>query len=1077
MRLLRLRLEHFACIRSLRLDLGPGLNVLYGPNDLGKSSLAAAIRAALLMPHTARAHEAFVEWQGDRPPRVELIFQTEPRRFWRVDKTFGSGRKGSSTFAASRDGETFITEAKGRQVDGEIRRLLEWGIPGPGGKGSPRKPETFLTRALLADQDEVAAVFASRLDEDPDESGKQRLTRALEAMAQDPLFRRVLQRTQARVDEAFTPRGSKKGGKGAPFPRLREELRRAEEDLERWREQRQSSDGVRSRLDELREQRLLEQAARQQAGEWLAELEVGWAQELARREAAARLAAARQELARREALLEAARETEAQQGELRGTLEAQAKSLAAASEQLSAAEQAFREASEDVRRREAEEGEQTRQLERQALEKRQLELSAAEDAARRLAEDARAAGKREAQVEQLAVELARYKADQQRVQEELAAHQETARQAREERRRLAALAQWLRRRRARGELERAAADAERARDLRRQAEEKRAAAQQIQSAVEALHLPAPETLATLQRLHGDLRVAEAQLEVGLSVAVRPLQPLAVELSRDGEEPQSHSLGTFQVTFEAQRQLRLRLAEQADVVVTGGTQEARDRAEALRTRWRKEAEPALAAAGVSSLEQLEQARRSADERLKEALEHAHASATLTTQAEALAEAAARHDELQQQLAEAGGEVAEEELEAQAAALEARQPEDLGNAQRVCEARLATAEEAIQGARVRLAGLASRLEARAEEHAAARERLAAEVGAFDAGWREAAAVAEADLEALRGQRVELEAKLAARDATPHAALDEARQRLEEAEFAKIDASTQRGLMQEAHEEATQALERLRGELKARREQAEGVDAAGARRALERVEAELAALPEPRQPVGEEEVEAARRSLAETETRLRDTESEIRGEEGALRQVAGDVARERAEGAADAVAQIREREAELERDYGAWRLLLQALRDAENEQAAHLGQALIPEVSERFGDLTGGRYGSLALGPNLETHGIVAGGARQDVGALSVGTRDKLATLLRLALARQLGSFLLLDDQLTQSDIGSMEWFREHLLEAARDTQVLVLTCRPEEYLTTAELPAAGEESVRDRADGRVRAIDLEALIERS
>ena len=51
MKLARLEVDAFKCVASARLELGPGLNVLYGPNDLGKSSLAWAIRAVLLLQH------------------------------------------------------------------------------------------------------------------------------------------------------------------------------------------------------------------------------------------------------------------------------------------------------------------------------------------------------------------------------------------------------------------------------------------------------------------------------------------------------------------------------------------------------------------------------------------------------------------------------------------------------------------------------------------------------------------------------------------------------------------------------------------------------------------------------------------------------------------------------------------------------------------------------------------------------------------------------------------------------------------------------------------------------------------
>jgi DNA repair ATPase RecN len=53
MRLLRLRIQSFAAIENLDVEFGPGLTVLYGPNDLGQSPTVSAIRLGLLLPHTA----------------------------------------------------------------------------------------------------------------------------------------------------------------------------------------------------------------------------------------------------------------------------------------------------------------------------------------------------------------------------------------------------------------------------------------------------------------------------------------------------------------------------------------------------------------------------------------------------------------------------------------------------------------------------------------------------------------------------------------------------------------------------------------------------------------------------------------------------------------------------------------------------------------------------------------------------------------------------------------------------------------------------------------------------------------
>ena len=70
----------------------------------------------------------------------------------------------------------------------------------------------------------------------------------------------------------------------------------------------------------------------------------------------------------------------------------------------------------------------------------------------------------------------------------------------------------------------------------------------------------------------------------------------------------------------------------------------------------------------------------------------------------------------------------------------------------------------------------------------------------------------------------------------------------------------------------------------------------------------------------------------------------------------------------------------------------------------------------------------------------GAMRPTEQISVGTREQLSTLYRLSLAEYLGSTIVLDDQLVQSDDNRMDWFRALLAEKARNFQILVFTCRP-------------------------------------
>jgi hypothetical protein len=70
--------------------------------------------------------------------------------------------------------------------------------------------------------------------------------------------------------------------------------------------------------------------------------------------------------------------------------------------------------------------------------------------------------------------------------------------------------------------------------------------------------------------------------------------------------------------------------------------------------------------------------------------------------------------------------------------------------------------------------------------------------------------------------------------------------------------------------------------------------------------------------------------------------------------------------------------------------------------------------------------------------------------------------------------LDDHLVHTDPVRLAWFQDVLMKTALNTQVVVLTCRPEDYLTTDDL--AGEGTERDIAGGAVRVIDGARVIQR-
>jgi uncharacterized protein YhaN len=180
-------------------------------------------------------------------------------------------------------------------------------------------------------------------------------------------------------------------------------------------------------------------------------------------------------------------------------------------------------------------------------------------------------------------------------------------------------------------------------------------------------------------------------------------------------------------------------------------------------------------------------------------------------------------------------------------------------------------------------------------------------------------------------------------------------------------------------------------------------------------------------------------------------------------------------EALERARAQELEQEREYDAYRLLVEQLREVENEQGAHLGRALEAPVSERFERLTEGRYRQVGLDAGLGLQGVAVAGKPRAYLELSEGTQEQLATILRLCIAEYLDTALVLDDHLAQTHRQRAEWFRMTLRESAARIQIIVLTARPEDYLGPEEL-CHGTAS-QDVAGALVRAIDLERLIRRA
>ncbi len=119
MKLHRLRVESFAAIGNVDVEFGPGLNVLYGPNDLGKSTMARVHPLRLCCCPTRRP--IATNMPDGRVGTIRLLrltFETEAQRIWRVRKQFGKSGL-VACLQESKNGRDFDEVGRGRTVDAQ----------------------------------------------------------------------------------------------------------------------------------------------------------------------------------------------------------------------------------------------------------------------------------------------------------------------------------------------------------------------------------------------------------------------------------------------------------------------------------------------------------------------------------------------------------------------------------------------------------------------------------------------------------------------------------------------------------------------------------------------------------------------------------------------------------------------------------------------------------------------------------------------------------------------------------------------------------------------------------------------
>jgi hypothetical protein len=1076
MKLHRLRIESFGAIGNVDVEFGPGLNVLYGPNDLGKSTAVAAIRLGLLLPHTSTHGDQYVGWTGSDDRIVEITFETEAQRIWRIRKQFG--KSGSSLLQESRNGQDFEDVERGRKVDAKLREILRWGIPEPGGTGAGKGlPTSFLATALLSPQEDVSAILRQSLQDDPTGSGKEQIAAALQAVTQDPLFVALLRETQAHRDAAYTDKGAKKTAMGSVFKLAAERLKETRDEKEKLQRIVADSERAERQLGDLTDRRAHQQETLAIATDRVASLEALAAQAACRSIGAEQVRLAQANVVRIQGIGTEVEAAERKITELVGMIGEAERALRVARGRQVEAKDAL-EAAEEVSRAEGSDPAITETVVRQQLEFRK---SAADQALREAQQRIDAALTAQKLVEAVANAEREL---QDRLSKAGSALQfaskstATAKTADDKLQRCDLLERALDVQAADKQVKDAQAAVDNEAALRICLEAASRERAEWVGRRSAMTVPAPGVLGSMRRLAGELAAARGALDVGLVMTVSPNAFLDLRVRKDGQEVDSNWIAQpFDV--EANAEIEIYIADVATVRVRGGRREAQEKARSLEERWCREVSPYLMAAGVTDLDGLDVKITEAREldagiSKKDAeMESLRAQITALTGArERLREAFERAAARRALLENVGLDTLLDDIRALGmdvtAGLRKRRQQlskEAELARRI--ANQAANDHALADERTRHSRLALD---------AANAALDAALPAFPKGVDAALVAAQAALAAAVAEKASVVSEFALLVRT----IEERKNRIGAALHGARANAVQATMAVEAAQERLTTAKTNRasehGRLIELRKQRDAENLAAAKTQLQEATERYAALPVPDRTVTEDQVSAARAIAAGLKLDLEATERDIQRAHGALEQVGGAVARERLRDATEAFELAERQEREIEEEYEAWKLLLDQMKEADAAQASNLGQALVPAIAGRFRELTQRRYEAVQLTAQLATAGIEVSGGLRLAAQLSVGTREQLSTLYRLSLAEYLRTVIVLDDQLVQSDGNRMDWFRTLLNEKAHSFQIVVFTCRPADYLLASALVPQESAVHADTEGGFIRAVDLGRALRR-
>jgi hypothetical protein len=226
-----IEVEHFGVLRGpLSVTLGAGVNVISGPNRIGKSTLMRAVHAAMTLRSkiTGGVRDRFVPYAGGTP-EVTLVLDDVARTIT-ITKRF-AGQSGSSTLIV-RQGTGATRQLQGAEADDAFYEMM--GIR-PAGRGAPGDELCGMLPLVWVEQGTSAIDPSQELN-----SGtREKLRDLLEAETGVALggadAARVFEKTQAEYGRYYTSAGRLTLSAGSPYGDAKRAFEEAESKLSELR--------------------------------------------------------------------------------------------------------------------------------------------------------------------------------------------------------------------------------------------------------------------------------------------------------------------------------------------------------------------------------------------------------------------------------------------------------------------------------------------------------------------------------------------------------------------------------------------------------------------------------------------------------------------------------------------------------------------------------------------------------------------------------------------------------------------------------------------------------------------------